>query len=177
MHRCRHPLEKDPYPSGPENRRENRDRLSRDIALHDSIRRAIRRGYEQPYGGHMAMPGYLHGLGDGSYVPAPPFCPYGGHYGYPGIPGSYVKGLPLPVYTDGYDSDDECPPTWHFPPPPRPPHPHLTTSLILTSRRPRRSRCGGRYGPGLSGPCAEAFEHEHYHIPPRHYLSHMGRRH
>ena len=176
MHRCRHALEEDPYASGAENRRENRDRLNRDIALHDSIRRAIKRGYGPPYGGHMAMPGYPNGPGHGGYIPGPPFSPCDGHHGFSGFPGPYFDGPPLLVYTDGYDSDDESPSTWYYPPSPPPHPPHLTTSPLLTSRRPRRLQFGGRCGPGLPNPWAGTFEHEHHRIPPRPYFSHVGRR-
>lgn len=179
MHRCRHELEDGPYASGPENRRENRDRLNRDVALHDIIKQAIRRGYGPSYGGHMGMPGHAYGLGYGGYVPGPPFSTYGGHHGFPGLPGypgPYGKGLPLPLYIDDYDSDDECPSTWYFSPPPHSPHPYSTTSPVFTSRRPPRSQASGRFRPGLPVPWAEAFEREHYHISPRPFMAHAGRR-
>lgn len=174
MHRCRHELKEDPYASGAENRRENRDRLNEDVALHDSIRQAVRIGYRPPYDGHMGMLGQPYGLGYGGYVSGPPFSPYDGPYGYPGLPGPYGKALSPLFYDDDYDSDNECPSTWYLHPPPPPPH--FTTMPLCTSRRSRRSRFGGRCGSGLSNPWAGSFEHEHYHIPPRSFMAHVGRR-
>lgn len=175
MHYCRHEREEDPYASGAQNRRENPDRLNRDVVLHDSIRQALRRGYGLPYGGHMGIIGHPYGLGYGGYV-GPPFSPYGGHHhGFPGFPGSCGKGIPVPIYTDDYDSDVEVPSAWYFPPS-SPPHPHFTTSPMFTSRHPRWSGSSARYNPGLPVPWAGTCQHEHHHIPPRPSMSYVGRR-
>lgn len=181
MHRCRHEMEEDPYASGSENRRENRDRLNRDVALHDSIRQAIRRGYGPPYSGHMGLPGYPYGFGYGEYVPGPPSSPYGGHHGYPGFSGPYGKGFSTLLHDDGFGSEHESPPIRC------PSSPHLLTSALRPSRRSRRSSC---VSPQLLGarmawmgacehdhyhyPPRPAFEHEYYQIPPRPFFSHVG---
>ncbi|KAF2621907.1 hypothetical protein BU25DRAFT_229850 [Macroventuria anomochaeta] len=171
MYRCRHDQEEDPYASGNENRRRNRDRLNEDIERYNYLRRLSRGGSGPPFGGPLGMPGGMYGLGPSG---PPPFGLGSGGPGFgpalsnfcgppgpprpPGFPGMFGPLLyPPPSYDDSDSDDDESPSPWYPPPPP----PWYGASPLSTRRLPPRSLYGRRYGRGFGGPYGRYYM-DHY---------------
>lgn len=142
MYRCRHEQDEDRYASGNDNRRRNRDKLNRNIEIHDFLRCTSSSGYELPFGG---PPGYglgprgslPFGMGPGSPRLGP--LPFDGLHGRPMLPFS-----PFSYDDSNFDSDDESPPPWN-------PPPWYSTSPVYSPRL--RCPFGGRGGgPGFRRP-------------------------
>lgn len=172
MYRCRHEQDEDHYANRAENRRRNRDRINREVALHDNLTRIMRGGNGPPSGGHLGMPGHPYGLGSGGHGFGPSLSTYGEPHGYPGFPGPWGPGFYPPPYDDDSDSDDKSPSPWY----PSPPPPYYRSSTMCTSRRSLRSLCGRRHGRGLRNPWADAFENDYYRHLPRSFFPHRGMR-
>ena len=178
MYRCRHEQDEDPYASGNENRRRNRDRLNRDIERHNFLRQISRGGFGAPFGGPLGLPDGMYGLGQ----PDPPpfglgsrgpgfgpslstFCRPPGFLGCPGMWGPRFD--PRSDADDSDSDDDEYPSPWYPPPPP----PWYGTSPLCTLRLPPRSLYGRRCGRGFGRP------HDSYYTDSLHddYYSYMPR--
>lgn len=158
MYGCRHERDDDAYASGAENRRQNRDRLNRDVAVYENLRRLIREGSRSPFSGHACIPDYPYGLGHGNYSHGPPLNPYGRYYEHPGFPGPMDKLFHSPLYDNDFDSDDESPSPWYHASTP----PYYGTSPSCTARRPRQSHSIRPRGPGPRNSQMDAFEHDYY---------------
>lgn len=85
MYSCCHEQGDDPYASGNENRRRNRDRLNEQITAHNLLRRIRGYGHGLSFGGPRGMPGGMFGFGPRGQ---PPFS---GHRGHPRLPAYPVK--------------------------------------------------------------------------------------
>lgn len=105
MYRCRHEQEEDPYASGNENRRQNRDRINQSIERYNLARRIRRGDYE---------PQVVSSIGYGS--PMSTFCGSPQHHGYSGYPGIWRPGIYPPYHSDSDDEGSSSP--WRYPPPP-----------------------------------------------------------
>ena len=118
----------DPYASGNENRRRNRDRLNTDILMHDLLRSSARREHE-PY----ALYPFGPGLGDFGF--RSPLRMFRG--GPSGFLRRFRPAFRFPFFDDDFDSDYDEEPLPGFLP--RHPPYYIRRDYVHSHR-------GGRYG-------------------------------
>lgn len=132
MYSCCHEQGDDPYASGNENRRRNRDRLNEQITAHNFLRRIRGYGHGLSFGGPRGMPGGMFGFGPRGQ---PPFS---GHRGHPRLPSLSGQGRQRPLfsvpfcYDDDSDSDDDM-----YPSPWLPQSPSWYGTTTTGMQRPR----------------------------------------
>ncbi|KAJ8117103.1 hypothetical protein OPT61_g1622 [Boeremia exigua] len=130
MYRCRHEKGEDPYASGNENRRRNRDRLNDDIERRNFLRRLGREGHGPP-----GLPPFGLGAYASSGPPRPP--------GYLGCSRPWSPRFYPSPNDDDFDSDYyDSPSPWYSPRPP----PYYGTSPVST-----RALCSQFLGSGRRG--------------------------
>jgi hypothetical protein len=90
MPRCSHEQQEDPYASGNENRRRNRDRINDQIEMHNILRHGAPRGYGPPLG----RPQHIHSYDPRIPLIFPPFMsPSGSRFSRPLRPSERVHRL------------------------------------------------------------------------------------
>ena len=184
MYRCRHEQDDDPFASGQENRRRNRDRLNGEIDRYNHLRlltsECLRLPERYPGGmygcGPPRLSPILYGLGPQGPGFLPPFSgslcgpcrprppPY-----LPGMCGTHPS-----TYFDDSDSDsddEDSPSPWYPPHPPRYGPSPCTTTFSLRPSLVRRRSTPPSFGPRSSyGRYYDDCDDEYHHVPRPRYV-------